>query len=1089
MNIYILCSVFCVLNVYSLLSQESAQPESNFYSIQSSFIKKFTKQKYKYYEQAFKNRKLSEDEKESPDAELFLQFKRWEYFWKDRVDPLKGTFPNPLHLVEQNDIKNKSEQVINYKYPETVLANTWKYVGSPLVPNGGGAGRTNCITPIGSNNSQLWTGAACGGVWKTVNAGALWQTTTDKLPSLGISDIAYDYKSNAIYAATGDADGQNCYSAGIFKSTDAGATWNITGLTFKTSSTRLISRILIHPSSSDILYAASNNGIYKSTDAGKTWVVKQAGNFRDIEFKPATPLTMYGVTQNSFYISTDGGEKWTINSNTTFPSNTSRISIAVTNSSVNNVYALISSGNSFGGFYQSTNSGQTWVAKTSSLKPNILGYNYDGQDNGGQGTYDLALAVSPTNPNIVFVGGINIWKSTDAGKTWKISAHWYGDRNSPYVHADIHDLDFEPALGATLYAATDGGIFKTTNNGTTWTDLSSNLNIMQFYHVSNSQTDPTMIIGGAQDNGTNLGLNKDWQQVLGGDGMNCLINPDDPNYVYGSIYYGSIYISTNGATSFVDAINRNVTNENGNWVTPFVFNPLNPSIMYAGYANLWVSNNYGKPNTWKKLSNFANNSGSLNFIAISPADTSIIVIGNSSTCRLSKDSGKSWITLTFPNGITSGSIRDFVFHPTNPNYAIITLSGITPNRQVFITKDLGANWENYSTGLPEVSTNTAVFQKNTSNRIYVGTDIGVYYRDSTLTSWMSYNTGLPSVIINNLEIVNKTGVLRAGTYGRAVWEAPLVDCQSYKVPLTVMGSLNFCSGDSVLLTAPDGYSDYLWSNGSTAKIISVKQSGSHTVYVKNAKGCPGSSETFIVNVNNRKIPEITSSTSKFVLCTTTDSLELDAGLYTAGKNYDKYMWSTGDTTRKVKIKKPGIYSVYIEHNSCVDSSKKIEVIQGQQPLKPLIQRVNDTLQVTNTYKKYTWKRIGGILTNANTHKITIPANAMGNRYIVTVENDFGCSIISDTFEIRALSVQEQNDAPISCELISNSFVQVNWENIVLTSPLTFTMYDITGAFVLSRNLQSPLEQIDIQMLQKGSYIIDISLPNSTSIHRTMIIKQ
>jgi hypothetical protein len=354
---------------------------------------------------------------------------------------------------------------------------------------------------------------------------------------------------------------------------------------------------------------------------------------------------------------------------------------------------------------------------------------------------------------------------------------------------------------------------------------------------------------------------------------------------------------------------------------------------------------------------------------------------------------------------------------------------------------------------------------------------------------MSYNTGLPSVIINNLEIVNITGVLRAGTYGRAVWEAPLVDCQSYKVPLTTKGSLNFCSGDSVSLTAPDGYSEYLWSNGSTTKTISVKQSGSHTVYVKNAKGCPGTSETILVNVNNRKIPELTSSTSKFVLCSISDSLELDAGLYTAGKNYDKYLWSTGDTTRKVKVKKAGIYSVNVEHNSCVDSSKKIEVIQGQQPLKPLIERVNDTLLITNTYKKFTWKRIGAILNNANTHKITIPANAMGNRYIVTVENDFGCSIISDTFEIRALSVQEQQVNPITCELISNSFIQVNLENMLLSSPFTFTMYDITGAFVLSRNLQSSTEQIDIQMLQKGSYIIDISLPNTKSIHRTMIIKQ
>jgi hypothetical protein len=1074
-----------------LQAQELPAPEKNFFQMRSEFLKSFGKSKAKLYEKELRKGKLSENEAESPDAELFLRFKRWEHYWQPKVDPLTGAFPSPWILFEEARKQQAREAQLRQKYPERTLANVWKYIGAPTVPTNSGAGRANCITAFANNPNLLWAGAAGGGAWKTTNAGNGWQTTTDKLPSVSVSDIAFDAKTSAVFIATGDAWGSENFSSGIFKSTDGGNTWNPTGLTFQTSSTRVLSRLLIHPSNNQILLAASNSGIHKSTDGGNTWSIKQNGNFRDMEFRPGNPQIMYAVTSRTFFKSTDGGDTWRQISSTGFSANAGRTTIAVTNANQNYVYALTTVGNAFGSVHLSTDAGETWQIRSSS--PNILGYNVTGNDNGGQGNYDLALAISPTNPNLVFVGGINIWRSTDGGRTWKISAHWYGDNGTPYVHADIHDLDFDPANGNVVYAATDGGIFKSTDQGTGWTDISSDMHIKQFYKVASSQTDPDLIIGGSQDNGTNLGKNGEWSQVLGGDGMNCLINPQNARYVYGSLYYGDIYVSTQGGAenSFGNAVNSNITREQGNWVTPFIFNPANPRIMYAGFANVWRSENFGQNGSWRRISSFTNSAGSMNYLAIAPSDTAIIVAGNGAAGRISTDAGKNWSILQYP--VAASSVTSFSFDPTNSNRAWITVSGFTPNNQCFQTDDRGATWTNISAGLPAVTNYCIVYQKNTAGRIYIGTDIGVYYRDTLMTQWVPYNEGLPLVEIRSMEIMESIGTLRVGTYGRGIWEAPLADCESFTGKLVVNGNLTFCEGDSIVISAPEGFSEYNWSNGAKTRSILVRQSGVYSASLTNAKGCIGLTDAVTVTVNPRRIPAITPSRASYALCGDKDSIVLDAGSL-----FRSYKWSTGDTARTITVRTPGKYTVTAVNNSgCASTSQEVEVKVAVLPDIPEIVRSGDTLRITGTFARIQWQRDGANVSGGTRNFIVLPANSVGRKYTVRVENQAGCAVFSNAYTVGVLGISQAEPGFFELTLSPNPaneklILRLSSKRASSSAQLVIVIRDIQGRLIQQQSVANDAAEIQhvlmLEGLSSGNYLLEI-LDGNTIIASSSFIRQ
>src|SRR5262249_51800326 len=316
---------------------EAKKADPNFYDLQQAFDEYFTQTtKTGRYANVFRKKTGFEEGEDIPG---FLQFKRWEYFWEPRVYPT-GEFPNSVEVFKEwQKLQQQLQQQDNLR-----SAGNWTLMGpSSTVPANGGVGRINCIRFNPLNSNIVWVGAPAGGLWKSTTGGTSWSTNTDNLPVIGISDIAINPQDTSmIYIATGDGDAKDTYSMGVMKSTDGGATWSATGLTWNVSQVRVIKRLLINPANPNILLAGASSGIYQSTDAGATWTQVKNGNYKDMEFKPGDPNTVYAVNATQFFKSTDGGTTWSAAiTGTGLPaSGVERTAIAVTAANPNVIYAL-----------------------------------------------------------------------------------------------------------------------------------------------------------------------------------------------------------------------------------------------------------------------------------------------------------------------------------------------------------------------------------------------------------------------------------------------------------------------------------------------------------------------------------------------------------------------------------------------------------------------------------------------------------------------------------------------------------------------------------------------------------------------------
>jgi len=498
------------------------------------------------------------------------QFKRWEYFMEPRVYP-SGVRPDPA--IWYNTIQNAQ----SYKtQANTLNIGTWTPIGPFDGPNNFGIGRINAIEFHPTNTNRMWVGSPAGGLWKSNNSGSNWTTSTNDLTNLGISDIAVNpLNPSTMYIATGDRDGGDTYSYGILKSTDNGNTWQTTGLSWNVTQQRRIGKIMVHPVDTNIVVAATRSGIYRSTNSGATWVREQTGVFNTLISSPAAPDTIFAGTYSSsnarIYRSIDGGGSWSLLSSGLPLGSTRRVEITVSPQDPNRVYALFSDGTqAFYGLYQSTNGGNSWTLRSNS--PNILGSNTSGNGSGGQSWYDLCIAVSPTNKNQIFIGGVNLWRSNNAGSTWTIiGGYTWGGGNNPWVHPDMHYMKFKPGTN-TLYVGHDGGVSHTSNGGTSWTHLVDGLNITQYYKMSTAQQSANIVMGGSQDNSTHLLKNGNWTVPVGGDGMDNAINQDDNRYMYASSQYGNFRRSSNYGNSFqyINSLPPNAPFKIGWYITTFI---------------------------------------------------------------------------------------------------------------------------------------------------------------------------------------------------------------------------------------------------------------------------------------------------------------------------------------------------------------------------------------------------------------------------------------------------------------------------------------------------------------------------------------
>ena len=695
----------------------------------------------------------------------YKPFKRWEAQWENYVD-INGFLPSTKDLWNVWEQKKSQTQYRTASQNSMADQSNWYSLGPTDFVNRStnylNLGRVNCVSIDPNNSDIMYVGAPAGGIWKSTDAGVTYIPLTDDLPQIGVSGIAIDRNnSNIIYIATGDDDAGDSYSVGIWKSTNGGLSWTPTGINPSNSPNRT-SEIYINPNNSSMLWVATSSGVYKTTNAGNNWTLTQSGNFRDLKVNPTNPNIIYASTSSQFYRSTDSGNSFTQISSG-LPVDSGRLFMDVTQANSNYVY-LVSATSNYGyqGIYRSTDSGLsfTQMANTTDI--------FDGVS---QAWYDLAISASNTNQNEIYVGVLNIWKSSNGGDSFSQVNSWT-TRNASYTHADIHFIrDFDNGL----FVGSDGGVFKSTDSGASFEDLTVGLSITQFYRISVSKQDSGKIAGGAQDNG-GFGFSSQWASYHGGDGMEGVIDPNDDNFYYGFMQNGStLYV--NNSSGQPGGTNGYSSPTSGNWITPLSIN--NDSEVFAGYSSLYQFN----AGNWTEVSpSFGTN---IDVLELDPLNSDNIYVGVNSNLQQSTDHG---ITFTSVN-VFASNITSIEVNNNDNNIVYVTTSG--GGGKVWRSVNQGLNFTDITGSLPNVVKNIIKHQTNTiDNVLYLGTSLGVYRFNDNNSDWEVFDNNLPNSSVTDLSINTVDNNITAATYGRGAFRSELPSSQLATNDLQLVGVEN-----------------------------------------------------------------------------------------------------------------------------------------------------------------------------------------------------------------------------------------------------------------------------------------------------------
>lgn len=708
----------------------------------------------------------------------YKPFKRWEDHWKN--------FVNKNNKLPSSSVLYKSwlEASKFNKANRMTDDSDWQPLGPFSHTNTGswssGQGRVNVVfvdpNNAINNTNIVYVGVPAGGIWKSTNGGTTWSNLSDYLPQIGVSGIAVEYgNANVIYIATGDDDNTDSFSVGVWKSIDGGLTWNPTGLNPDNSPTSM-NDIYSHPTNPNILWVATNTGLYKTTDGGITWTNTHSGNIKDLKLKPRDPNTIYIATTTEVFKSTDGGDTFAPSSNG-LPALSGRLVIDITPANPNVIYVFsVTTTWGIQGIYKSSDSGATFIEMDAD------GYSFGYS----QAYYDMAFAVSDTDENEIYTGILNIWKSTDSGATMVRLNEWDNPTLANYTHADIHFLRF---YNGELYAGTDGGFYKSSDGGTSFTDFTTGMQIGQFYRIAVSKQDSNYIVGGLQDNGGYGFNNGVWQNFYGDDGMDVAIDPANPKHYYGFNQLGQpVRFSNDAGASLTMTLNASVL---GNWVTPLVINK-DGEVYGAGSSLQRLTNN-----KFNAITPYMG--GNIDVLEINYYNPDIIYLAVNQVLKKSTDRGVSFTDIaTFSNDITAIESNN-----NNIDIVYVCTSGLLGN--VFQSNDGGLNFNDITGGLPNVTKNTIKHQyESTNNTIYLGTSLGVYKYDDTNTDWEPFNTNLPNVSITDIEINSIDNNITVSTYGRGVWRSSLTSTPLANTDIKFLGvsGLNVSSVDCNSMVSP-----------------------------------------------------------------------------------------------------------------------------------------------------------------------------------------------------------------------------------------------------------------------------------------------
>ena len=707
---------------------------------------------------------------------------REAYFWAQRSYPF-ATRPYAAMLRARLAAASGTSALRSLTGSASSLAGGWRPLGpSGLFGADNGyfnsgpqldAGRVTSIAPS-PTGGPLVIGTASGGVWRSTFG--LWSPLTDNECALTTGAVAVDpADETVIYAGTGEYN-QNSSGCGLLRSINGGASWTALGAStfrFVNGGSAAFSRILVNrppggTENSTVLLAGTNVALYRSANGGATWSNVLTGATAGLVAHPTRSGVVFaGNSDNGnsarrgLYRSTDGGTTWAL-----LPplpgvnvATIGRVELAASAAAPDLVYALIAdkSTSKLLGLFVWNDGTSAWT------QPPAAGvYTGNGRgDFGGQGLYDLALAVDPRDSRRVYVAGIRGFRSTDGGLTFKAMGM--------EIHCDWHTIVVDPRNPDILYAGTDGGVFVSTDAGDTWTSRNAGLAITQYYPGISMSPDGSKIMGGSQDNGTHTYTGSPlWNGFSGGDGGYTVINYSNPGVVYGEAQWSSVsgaYILRREGTQTSFRTTGIFPQDRGAFIPPLLIDPTTPTKLYFATHRLYRTIDEGR--NWIPISgDLTKGTGRIMTVAISKADSLTIYAGTSdANVQVSRDGGVTFANISA--GLPTRTITRVVIDPDDATHVLVTVSGFGTGH-VFESTTAGATWKDISgSGLVDAPVNSVVFVPGVG--IMAGTDVGVYQTTDGGVTWRAGPAGLPNVIIQDLVYSPALRQVVAGTYGRGMF--------------------------------------------------------------------------------------------------------------------------------------------------------------------------------------------------------------------------------------------------------------------------------------------------------------------------------
>ena len=743
------------------------------------------------------------EEKDRPDL-------AWQQDFIETMDPALGYPP-------VKKLKNVYQKVKEYKMLKSGIPGdgvyNWVERGPASV-----AGRVRALMfdPNDATGKKVWAGGVTGGLWfnnDITSSSSSWTKVNDLWDNLSIGSIAYDpNNTNIFYVGTGEDWVGSVRGDGIWKSSDGGSNWAQLASTNDNSDFYSIQKIVV--GSNGRVIAGTNKDIFISDDGGSTWTnTTNAGIFvSDLEIAPdGTVYAGRGGGSNSaegsILKSIDNGSTWT---DITPASGQNRIELAIAPSNSNILYAVAAAGSNVAWMKKSTDAGISWTnISTPMYMDQSCTMSTTDDFTRGQAWYDLILAVHPTSPDTVFVGGIDVNKSTDGGQSWKTITYWTG-ACAPYSHADNHALVFRPGYDNELITGSDGGVSYSPDAGTasspSFTVMNKGFNITQFYACAiHPDIRKNYYLAGAQDNGSHRfkmpGFDET-TEVTGGDGVFCFIDQDNPDIQITSYVYNNYYLSKDGGNSFGELISDN----SGSFINPADYDDyMNILYSYRNTTSLYRIKNIDSTPIQEILP-ITTIAERVTHIRVSQytIDSTTLFVGTVSgmVYKITNADNTSYSVMNITgNSFPNGSISCIELG-ANENEILVTFKnyGVT---SVWYTNDGGTTWTSKEGDLPDMPVRWALFNPNNRNQVIIATEVGVWSTsnfNNASPSWTPSNSGLANVRTDMLQIRQSDYQVVAATYGRGLYTSngfSNIDDSQLGAYFSVSGSPNIFPGGNV----------------------------------------------------------------------------------------------------------------------------------------------------------------------------------------------------------------------------------------------------------------------------------------------------